>query len=128
MRILRDVRGDAYGWEDVHRKSHGEAFLWIVTNRLAKAGLHLFDEPESALSPQRQLALLRVFHDLVASGSQLILATHSPILLAFPGARIYELGEGGIHPIDFEDTEHFLVTRAFLNHRERMLRELFADE
>jgi predicted ATPase len=117
-----------YGWADVHARSHGEAFLWIVQNRLARHGLYIFDEPESALSPQRQLALLRLLHDLVGRGSQLILATHSPILLAYPGALIYRLSEAGIDRIAYEDTEHYIVTRAFLNARETVLEELFRDD
>lgn len=115
------------GWEDMHARSHGEAFLWVVQNRLAPEGLYLFDEPESALSPSRQLSMLRLLYDLVAAGSQLVIATHSPILMAYPGAWIYRLDERGLDRVTLEDTEHYTVLRSFLLQPELMLRELFAD-
>jgi predicted ATPase len=118
----------AYGWERIHEKSHGEAFLWVATHRFAGNGLYLLDEPESALSPSRQLAFLRRMHDLVAEGSQFIVSTHSPILMAYPGACIYGLGVHGIARVAYEDTEHYEVTRDFLLHRDRMLHRLLNDE
>lgn len=126
--VATEVAGLAdYGWQDLHDRSHGEAFLWVVQNRFHAEGLYIMDEPESALSPQRQLSLLRLLHDLVEAGSQVIMATHSPILMAYPGATLYNLDEEGIRPIAYEDTEHFTVTRAFLEHPRRMLGVLFAD-
>ena len=116
-----------YGWEDLHARSHGEAFLWLVEHRFRPHGLYVLDEPESALSPQRQLALLRHIHDLVRAGSQLVLATHSPILMAYPGATLYRLDEHGIARTKFRETEHYVVTRAFLEHPEAALEELFRD-
>lgn len=116
-----------YGWVDLHDRSHGEAFLWVVQNRLGPQGLYLFDEPESALSPQRQLSLLRLLRDLVRSGSQILMATHSPILMAYPGATIYACDEDGLSRVAYEETPHYVVTRAFLNRRERMLEDLFSD-
>lgn len=116
-----------YGGKSPHEQSHGEAFLALFLHRFRGEGLYLLDEPESALSPSRQLALLVRMHDLVKSASQLILATHSPLLMAYPGARIYHLDEAGLREVAYEDTEHFRVTRAFLDDRETMLGELFAD-
>jgi predicted ATPase len=107
--------------------SHGEAFLWLMQNRFGENGLYILDEPEAALSPQRQLALLRIIHDLVQNGSQFIIATHSPILMAYPNAALFELDEKGIQPIKLEDTQHFLVTRDFLNNPKNFLRVLLTD-
>ena len=117
----------AYGWEALHERSHGEAFLWVVQNRFPPRGLYIMDEPESALSPQRELALLRLLVDQVRSGSQFIIATHSPILLAYPRALLYELGPQGISQTTYEDTEHYTITRAFLQDPNRMLRYLLDD-
>ncbi len=117
-----------YGWESLHQKSHGEAFLWLLQNRFAPNGLYILDEPEAALSPQRQLAALAVMHDLVNKGSQFIMATHSPILMAYPGALIYQLDGNGLLPSRLEDTEHFTVTRNFLLRPESFLKHLFEKE
>lgn len=116
-----------YGWEDLHDKSHGEAFLWVAVNRFRDRGLFILDEPESALSPQRQLALLGRMHQLVSKGSQFIISTHSPILMAYPDATIYSLSRGGIEQVSYRDTEHYAVTKTFLQDPDKMLRELFAD-
>lgn len=117
----------AYGGKSLHEQSHGEAFFSLVTNRLQGNGLYLFDEPESALSPQRQLSLLAAMHDLLQRDSQFIIATHSPIVLAYPGATIYEFTREGIRQVGYEDTEHYKVTRAFLTRREPMLRQLLGE-
>jgi predicted ATPase len=106
----------------IHEQSHGEAFLSIVTT--FNPGLFIFDEPESALSPQRQLALLVTIKELVNQGSQFIIATHSPILLAYPGATIYQLSQTGIDQIDYEDAEHVKLTKDFLNNRKAYLERL----
>ena len=116
-----------YGWEDLHTKSHGEAFLWTVQHRLRGNGFYVFDEPESALSPQRQLSLLVLLHGLVARGSQIVMATHSPILMAYPGALIYELTDAGIARAEYEELESVRVMRAFLASPDRMLGTLLAD-
>jgi predicted ATPase len=116
-----------YGWEDLHEKSHGEAFLWVMTNRFRDQSLFILDEPEAALSPTRQLALLARMRQLVTRGSQLIIATHSPLVLAYPRARIYSLDRDGIHLTRYQDTEHYAVTRAFLQDHEAMLTRLFED-
>lgn len=116
-----------YGWDNLHRKSHGEAFLWLIGERFHKQGLYILDEPEAALSPQKQLVLLRHIHDLAAGGAQFIIATHSPILMAYPGARIYSLDTSGVHPIAYEETEHYTVTRTFLEDPALTFRYLFED-
>lgn len=117
----------AYGWADLHEMSHGEAFLWLSMNRFRDGGLFLLDEPEAALSPQRQLALLARIHQLVLTGSQFIISTHSPILMAYPGAKIFQLDAAGIHDVRYESTEHYAVTKAFLQDPARMLRRIFDD-
>jgi predicted ATPase len=116
---------DSYGGESLHEQSHGEAFLALVQNRFGPNGLYILDEPEAALSPNRQLALLALIHDLVQEGCQFLIATHSPILLAYPEALLYELSDRGIRQVAYEDTEHFRVTRDFLLNRERFFREIF---
>ncbi len=118
----------AYGGKSLHAQSHGESFLALLTNRLQGDGVYLFDEPEAALSPQRQLSVLTLLHRLVYHRSQLVIATHSPILLAYPHARIYEFGPHGIRETRYEETEHFLITRDFLNRPGRMLDILLGEE
>lgn len=107
-----------------HEVSHGEAFLALVQNRFWANGLYLLDEPEAALSPQRQLALLRSIHELVRSSCQFVISTHSPLLLAYPNARIYHLSEQGLTEVAYEQTEHYALTRDFLLNRESYLRRL----
>jgi predicted ATPase len=116
----------AYGGS-LHEKSHGESFLALVENRFGPEGLYILDEPEAALSPSRQLVLLRHMHLLIQDGSQFLIATHSPILLAFPGALLYQLSETGIEKVEYEETEHYRLTRDFLLRRELFFRELFAE-
>ncbi len=117
----------AYGWDKLHEKSHGEAFLWVMNHRFRERSLLVLDEPEAALSPTRQLALLARMEQLVKGGCQLIIATHSPLLLAYPRARIYSLDRDGIHLTRYRDTEHYAVTRAFLQDPDAMLKRLFAE-
>jgi predicted ATPase len=93
-------------------------------HRFRGRGVYILDEPESALSPQRQLAVLSRIHDLVREGSQFLIATHSPILMAYPDALIYQCSADGISRIAYEDTEHFQVTRDFLSNPTRMLQIL----
>jgi predicted ATPase len=119
------VRG--YGDRSLHEQSHGESFLSLVLHRFEDGGLYLLDEPEAALSVRGQLALLRRVHELVGTGSQFVIATHSPVLLAYPGARIHAMGPDGIAVVDYEDTEPYQLTRAFLEAPERFLRHLFAE-
>lgn len=111
----------SYGGRSLHEQSHGESFLALVTNRFGGKGLYILDEPEAALSPQRQLAVLSRIHDLACDESQFIIATHSPILMAYPDAWIYEFSREGVRRVAYEDTEHFQVTRDFLANPKRML-------
>ena len=112
---------DSYGGRSLHEQSHGESFMALLTERFGGQGLYILDEPEAALSPQRQLAALSRIHDLVLAGSQFIIATHSPILMAYPDARIYLCGSEGVVETAYEETEHFRVTRDFLVNPQRML-------
>jgi predicted ATPase len=117
------IRG--YGGVSLHEQSHGEAFLALLLHRFLGDGLYILDEPEAALSPARQLALLARIHDLVRGGSQFLIATHSPIVMAYPDATILLL-DGGMREIAYEETDHFVITRDFLNHRQKMLDELMS--
>lgn len=115
-----------YGGRSLLEQSHGESFLSLFVNRFDSKGIYLLDEPEAALSPARQLSLLRILHDMSPT-SQFIIATHSPILLGYPDAEIWRFDESGICTVDYEDTEHYQITRSFLENRKRMLDELFRD-
>jgi predicted ATPase len=121
---------DAVGSSDpsLHACSHGEAFMALLTEKFRGKGLYLLDEPEAALSPNRQLAALSAIHGLVQDQSQFIIATHSPILLSYPNAKILQFDGAGMTEVAYEDTEHFAVTRDFLNHYPRRLEQLLADE
>jgi predicted ATPase len=120
--------GPAYGPRALHEQSHGESFLALIQHRFRGNGLYLLDEPEAALSPMRQLALLARLHSLVRTHSQFIIATHSPILLSYPEATIYECDPGGLRRLAYEETEHFRITRDFLDRYPAMLAALFADD
>lgn len=126
---IEDLRLEySYGEKSLHAQSHGEALLALLLNRLQGDGVYLFDEPEAALSPQRQLSVLTLLHRLVYHQSQLVIATHSPILLAYPNARIYQFSQAGIAEVKYTETEHYQVTRDFLNRHERMLEILMTAE
>jgi len=111
----------------LHTKSHGESFLALVQNRFSGSGIYLLDEPEAALSPMRLLTLMCEIDELVKKESQFIIATHSPILMAFPGADILEISEDGMRSVPYKETEHYTVTRRFLEHPEQMLRYLLEE-
>ena len=113
--------------EKYHEKSHGESFLALVQNQLRANGLYMFDEPEAALSPQRQLTLLMEICSCAKQGSQFIIATHSPILLGIPDAQIISFDEGRIHNCKYEDTESYKVTEMFINNREILLERLLSE-
>ncbi|MEK3707086.1 AAA family ATPase [Paenibacillus sp. FSL R7-0198] len=115
-----------YGGRSLHEQSHGESFLNLFVNRFSSKGIYLLDEPEAALSPARQLSLLRILHDLSGT-SQFIIATHSPILLGYPGAEILSFDDSHIQEVAYEETDHYQITRSFLENRDRMLNELFKD-
>lgn len=110
-----------YGGKSLHQQSHGESFMATLLHKLTGSGLYLMDEPEAALSPSRQMAALSAIHNLVEQESQFIIATHSPILLAYPRACIYQLDEDGIKKIEYEQTEHYSITRQFLNGYQQLL-------
>jgi predicted ATPase len=118
----------AYGGRSLHEQSHGESFLTLAQHRFKGNSLFLLDEPEAALSPSRQLSFLGIMHQLVQRGSQFVIATHSPILLAYPDSQIYQFGPEGIQPINYEATEQFQITYDFLTARERFLRILLAPD
>lgn len=113
-----------YGVSSLHNCSHGESFMAVLTNKLKGNGLYIFDEPEAALSPARQLAAITAIHNLVLKNSQFIIATHSPLLLSYPGATIFELNESGIEQIQYKNTQHFQLSKYFLNNYDVMLKEL----
>lgn len=118
-----------YGGRSLHEQSHGESFLSLFKHRFDGKSLYLLDEPEAALSPQRQLSFLRIMYDLASKNqTQFIIATHSPILLGYPDADIFSFDYEQIELVDYEMTEHYQLTHYFLQNRERMLRELFKDD
>ena len=116
-----------YGGVSLHHQSHGESFLSVIQNRFFGNGLYILDEPEAALSPMRLLTLMAEMDTLVKQDSQFIIATHSPILMAFPGASILEFSDDGIRQVDYRNTEHYQVTKRFLDNPEKMLRLLLGD-
>lgn len=116
----------SYGGRSLHEQSHGESFLAILLHRFGANGLYILDEPEAALSTQNCLTFLARAHQLIEDGSQLIVATHSPLILSYPEALIYECGEHGLQPIAYDDAEPVRLTRAFLQSPDRFLRDLLA--
>lgn len=117
-----------YGGVSFHDQSHGEAFLALVTNRFEGHGLYLLDEPEAALSPQRLMELVIAIHQLVKQDSQFIISTHSPILMAYPNAEIFQMSEDGIRRTNYRETEHYKLTKQFLDMPERMMQYLLEEE
>lgn len=123
-----EIRGSRYGVRKLHEQSHGESFFALFDNRFVGGGLYILDEPEAALSPTRQLSFLARMHELVGQESQFIIATHSPIILGYPDAWIYQASAHGLERVEYEDTEHYQVTRGFLNRRETYLNVLLEPE
>ncbi|GHU48269.1 hypothetical protein AGMMS50289_24650 [Betaproteobacteria bacterium] len=119
---------EGYGGRSLHTQSHGESFMAVLLNKLRGNGIYLLDEPEAALSPSRQLAALAAIHQLVEDNSQFVIATHSPILLSYPNAKIVLFDKSGLSEVAFEDTEHFAVTKDFLNNYPRRLEQLLQDD
>ncbi|SMB87737.1 Predicted ATPase [Desulfonispora thiosulfatigenes DSM 11270] len=111
---------DFYGGCSLHEQSHGESFLALFLNKFKGKGIYILDEPEAALSPTRQMAMLARLHDLVKEGSQFIIATHSPIIISYPNSIIYEIKDG-FNQVQYEQTEHYQVMRDFLNNTSKML-------
>jgi predicted ATPase len=116
----------AYGGKPLNQQSHGESFLALFANRF-EHGLYILDEPEAALSPQRQLSFLKIIYDIASLGhAQFLISTHSPILLGYPGAVLFSLDGETIREIEYRETEHYIVTRDFLNAPERFLKHLLS--
>ena len=118
---------DSYGGKSLHEQSHGESFFALLMHRLGGNGLYIFDEPEAALSPMRLLALLVRIDELVKNNSQFIIATHSPILMAYPNADIFEIKNGKLQKTTYEETEHYTITKYFMNYPQKMLQSLRID-
>ena len=116
-----------YGGVSFHEQSHGESFLALVTNRFEGNGFYLLDEPEAALSPQRLMSLIVAIDELVKRDSQFIIATHSPIVMAYPNAEILELSESGIEKAAYKETAHYKITKQFIDDPDRMIHLLLSD-
>lgn len=119
---------EAYGGRSLHEQSHGESFFALFQHRFRPNGLYFLDEPEAALSPTRQMSFLHILHELCGQGCQFVIATHSPIIMAYPDAWIYVLGAHGAVRTPYEETEHYQVTRTFLANPQKVLRRLLEDE
>jgi len=119
---------DSYGGRSLHEQSHGESFMALMANRFSADGIYVLDEPEAALSPQRQLEALRRIHDLAGDGAQFIVATHSPILMAYPNATIYACSQNGLERVEYIDTEHYKIMHDFMKNPARMLDVLLAPD
>jgi len=119
---------DAYGSRSLHEQSHGESFFAVMVHRFRGRGFYVLDEPEAALSPARQLAMITRLHQLVGARSQFVIATHSPILMAYPNAWIYQIGTNGLERVTLEETEHYAVAKRFLNDPHRQLERLLASD
>lgn len=125
---FRNNESTSFGNISLHNQSHGESFMSLVQNRFWGNGLYILDEPEAALSPSRQLSLLAEMNYLVRHKSQFIISTHSPILLSYPGAIIYEIIDSGINRVNYDECKHVLLTKQFLEHPTSYFRYLFEDE
>lgn len=126
--LIEDPRRyNAFGGKSLHHQSHGESFLALFMNRFKGKAIYLLDEPEAALSPTRQLSLLKIMKDLEHE-AQFIIATHSPILLGYPNATIYSFDNGEIETIRYKDSIHYIVTKRFLDAPQTILSELFDEE
>lgn len=127
---LERLGGDAlvpYAGESLHEQSHGESFLPVALNRFVPGGLYLLDEPESALSPAGRLALFRRVHELAGEGAQFLIVTHSPVLMAVPGALILHVSGAGLRPVAYDDVETVALYRGFLADPERFLHQLLTE-
>lgn len=112
---------NSYGTKSLHEQSHGEAFFSLMKHRFGSNGLYILDEPEAALSPNRQMSMLTLIHELIKKGAQFIIATHSPILLSYPNSTIYEIQEEGLKKVSYEETDTFKISKRFLNNYKGML-------
>ncbi|KZN98399.1 AAA family ATPase [Bacillus badius] len=119
---------DGFGGKPLHEQSHGESFFAAFNHRFRGNGLYILDEPEAALSPLRQLSILSRMHDLLAENSQFIIATHSPLLMAYPDAAIWELTEEGLRERSLEETGHYKIMKQFFEDKERLLHHLLSGK
>jgi predicted ATPase len=117
----------SYGGTSLHKQSHGESFFAVFMNRFSGKGLYILDEPEAALSPSRQMAMISRMHDLIKAGSQFIIATHSPIIMAYPDSIVYEI-KNEIKAVKYEETEHYQVMKVFINNTQNMLNILMNNK
>ena len=115
---------NSYGFKSLHEQSHGESFFAVMMHRFGGHGFYVLDEPEAALSPSRQLAMIARIHQLVRTRSQFVIATHSPILMAYPNSWIFQIGASGLERVTLQETEHYAVARHFLNDPEKQLARL----
>lgn len=118
---------DSYGGKSLHEQSHGESFFSTFIDRFGGRGLYILDEPEAALSPSRQMAMLARIHQLVQQRSQFIISTHSPILMAYPDSIIYHLTSNGFEVTRLEETDHYMIMKQFLNNTDNMIKRLFEE-
>lgn len=119
---------DAYGGKSLHHQSHGESFLSLFNNQF-ESGVYILDEPEAALSPARIMSFMSVIYQLEKSGrAQFLIATHSPMLLCYPNAAIFSFTENGIHKVNYQETEHYTLTKSFLENPEAYFRFLFDND
>ncbi|MFE0504364.1 AAA family ATPase [Peribacillus butanolivorans] len=116
---------DSFGGKSLHQQSHGESFFSAFIERFQGNGLYILDEPEAALSPLRQISMLARINELVNQGSQFIISTHSPIIMAYPDAKIIEIKEGGLNEVTLEETNHYLLMKQFFEDKDRLLHHLF---
>jgi predicted ATPase len=115
---------NSYGFRSLHEQSHWESFFAVMMHRFGGHGFYVLDEPEAALSPTRQLAMMSRIHQLVRKRSQFVIATHSPILMAYPNAWIYQIGSAGLDRVSLEETEHYIVAKRFLNDPQQQILRL----
>ena len=119
---------DRYGGRSLHDQSHGESFLALVKNRFTGHGVYFIDEPEAAMSPVRLMTLLVLIDELVKKNSKLFIATHSPIVMSYPEAEIFEFTEDGIKKTSYKETENYIITKQFLDRPEQMISRLLSDD
>ncbi|WP_432361523.1 AAA family ATPase [Sporosarcina sp. UB5] len=119
---------DSFGGVSLHEQSHGESFFAVFKERFRGNGLYILDEPEAALSPLRQMSLLARINELVSEGSQFIISTHSPIIMAHPLSKIVQITEDGIDETTLEETDHYAIMKQFFDDRDRLLYHLFQDD
>ena len=119
---------DSYGGKSLHEQSHGESFIALIENRFGGNGLYILDEPEAALSPMSLMRMMYIMHELIQKESQFIISTHSPLLMMFPDAEVFQCTQDGIKPVQYQDTEHYQITRMFMDDPARMFHYLFHDK